>query len=239
MATAHNRAQRTDIAKAVLMPGDPLRAKYIAKTFLSAAVLINDVRNMLGYTGRYRGRRITVMGSGMGCGSMGIYSHELFNKYDCAVIVRAGSCGAYAPDLQLKEIIVEDSCYSESTYARTYSGYEGSIVYPDAELCERLYAQAKQHHALCRKGRVHTSDCFYYKKKEDQIDLFERKGCLGVDMESFALLHNAAIAHKKAGVLLTVSDHPQRKEKLSSEERERSFDEMIEIALDTLWSYAE
>ena len=182
---------------------------------------------------------MTVMGSGMGCGSMGIYSHELFNKYDCEVIVRAGSCGAYAPDLQLKEIIVEDSCYSESTYARTYSGYEGSIVYPDEELSNRLYAQAQQHGALCRKGRMHTSDCFYYKKKEDLEDLCGRKGCLGVDMESFALLHNAAVAGKKAAVLLTVSDHPQRKEKLSREERERSFDEMIEIALDTLWTYAE
>lgn len=239
MATAHNRAQREEIASVVLMPGDPLRAKYIAEKFLSSLVLVNDVRNMLGYTGMYKGKRMTVMGSGMGCGSMGIYSHELFNKYDCEVIVRAGSCGAYAPDLQLKEIIVEDSCYSESTYARTYSGYEGSIVYPDEELSNRLYVQAQQHGALCRKGRMHTSDCFYYKKKEDLEDLCGRKGCLGVDMESFALLHNAAVAQKKAAVLLTVSDHPQRKEKLSSEERERSFDEMIEIALDTLWTYAE
>lgn len=238
MATAHNRAAREEVSKAALMPGDPLRAKYIAEKFLSDVTLINDVRNMLGYTGTYKGKRITVMGSGMGCGSMGIYSHELFHKYDCDVIVRAGSCGAYASDLALKEIIVEESCYSESTYARTYSGYEEQVVYPDQELSERLYAQAIAQGARCRKGRIHTSDCFYYKQKEDLHDLAEVKGCLGVDMESFALLHNAAVAGKRAAVLLTVSDLPQSQEKLSSEERERSFDEMIEIALETLWAYA-
>ena len=150
MATAHNKASQEDIAKAVLMPGDPLRARYIAEKFLDQAVLVNDVRNMFGYTGMYKGKRITVMGSGMGCGSMGIYSHELFNKYDCEVIVRAGSCGAYASDLQLKEVIVADSCYSESTYAKTYSGYEGDIVYPNDELCEQLYQSALQHQACCR-----------------------------------------------------------------------------------------
>ena len=238
MATAHNKASQEDIAKAVLMPGDPLRARYIAEKFLDQAVLVNDVRNMFGYTGMYKGKRITVMGSGMGCGSMGIYSHELFNKYDCDVIIRAGSCGAYAPDLQLKEVIVADSCYSESTYAKTYSGYEGDIVYPNGELCEQLYQSALQHQACCRKGRIHTSDCFYYRKKEDLHDLCDVKGCLGVDMESFALLHNAQTAGKKAAVLLTVSDHPQQKLKLSSDERERSFDEMILIALDVLVRYA-
>lgn len=165
MATAHNKALQEDIAKAVLMPGDPLRARYIAEKFLDQAVLVNDVRNMFGYTGMYKGKRITVMGSGMGCGSMGIYSHELFNKYGCEVIVRAGSCGAYASDLQLKEVIVADSCYSESTYAKTYSGYEGDIVYPNDELCEQLYQSALQHQACCRKGRIHTSDCFYYRKR--------------------------------------------------------------------------
>lgn len=238
MATAHNKALQEDIAKAVLMPGDPLRARYIAEKFLDQAVLVNDVRNMFGYTGMYKGKRITVMGSGMGCGSMGIYSHELFNKYGCEVIVRAGSCGAYASDLQLKEVIVADSCYSESTYAKTYSGYEGDIVYPNDELCEQLYQSALQHQACCRKGRIHTSDSFYYRKKEDLHDLCDVKGCLGVDMESFALLHNAQTAGKKAAVLLTVSDHPQQKLKLSSDERERSFDEMILIALDVLVRYA-
>ena len=236
--TPHNAAVAGNIAQTVLMPGDPLRARYIAEKFLDQAVLVNDVRNMFGYTGMYKGKRITVMGSGMGCGSMGIYSHELFNKYDCEVIVRAGSCGAYASDLQLKEVIVADSCYSESTYAKTYSGYEGDIVYPNDELCEQLYQSALQHQACCRKGRIHTSDCFYYRKKEDLHDLCNVKGCLGVDMESFALLHNAQTAGKKAAVLLTVSDHPQQKLKLSSDERERSFDEMILIALDVLVRYA-
>ena len=176
--------------------------------------------------------------SGMGCGSMGIYSHELFNKYDCEMIIRAGSCGAYAQDLQLKEIIVADSCYSESSYAKTYSGFEGNIVYPDSSLSDELYRQAMQQGLQCRKGRIHTSDCFYYKKKVNIEDLRDQKGCLGVDMESFALLHNAAIAEKRAAVLFTVSDLPQKKEKLSSIERERSFDGMIQIALETLWQHA-
>lgn len=238
MATAHNRAQKEEVAKAVLMPGDPLRAQYIAQKFLTNAVLINDVRNMFAYTGTYKGKRITVMGSGMGCGSMGIYSHELFYKYDCEVIIRAGSCGAYADDLQLKEIIIADSCYSESTYAQTYSGSLEHIVYPDKELSDQLYACALAHQANRRKGRIHTSDCFYHQLKEDLHDLCDVKGCLGVDMESFALFHTAAFTDKKAATLLTVSDLPARKEKLSSEERERSFDEMIEIALDVLWKYA-
>ena len=119
MATVHNSADKEQIASVVLMPGDPYRARYIAGKFLENAALVSEVRGMLAYTGMYKGKRVTVMGSGMGCGSMGIYSHELFNKYDVEVIVRAGSCGAYTMDLDLKDIFIPNSCWSQSTYAQT------------------------------------------------------------------------------------------------------------------------
>lgn len=233
MATVHNSADKDQIASVVLMPGDPYRARYIAQKFLTDAVLVNEIRGMLAYTGKYKGKEVTVMGSGMGCGSMGIYSHELFNKYDVDCIVRAGSCGAYTMDLDLKDIFIPDSCWSQSTYANTYSGYEKDIVEPDPELWKALCKHAK----VYKTGRLHTSDCFYYKKKEDKDLICDQKHCLAVDMESFALLHNAAQANKKAATILTVSDHPLKKEKLTAQEREQNFDSMIHIALDTLVSF--
>ena len=238
MATVHNKASKEEVASVVLMPGDPLRARYIAEKYLQDPALINDVRGMFAYTGLYRGKRITVMASGMGCGSMGIYSHELFNKYDVDIIIRTGSCGAYTMDLALKDLFIPDSCWSQSAYANIYSGSTDDIVYPDPELWADLWESAQQKQLAHKKGRLHTSDCFYYKKKEDKQLICEEKKCLAVDMESFALFHTAAFTDKKAATLLTVSDLPARKEKLSSEERERSFDEMIEIALDVLWKYA-
>ena len=234
MATVHNSADKEQIASVVLMPGDPYRARYIAGKFLENAALVSEVRGMLAYTGMYKGKRVTVMGSGMGCGSMGIYSHELFNKYDVEVIVRAGSCGAYTMDLDLKDIFIPNSCWSQSTYAQTYSGYEKEFVEPDPTLWKSLCEDALNY----KTGCLHTSDCFYYKKKEDKYLICEQKHCLAVDMESFALLHNANQAHKKAATILTVSDHSLKKEKLSVAEREQNFDSMIQIALDTLASFA-
>ena len=142
MATVHNSADKEQIASVVLMPGDPYRARYIAGKFLENAALVSEVRGMLAYTGMYKGKRVTVMGSGMGCGSMGIYSHELFNKYDVEVIVRAGSCGAYTMDLDLKDIFIPNSCWSQSTYAQTYSGYEKEFVEPDPTLWKSLCEHA-------------------------------------------------------------------------------------------------
>lgn len=238
MVTAHNAADVKDIANVVLMPGDPLRAKYIADTYLEDVVLFNEVRNMYGYTGTYRGKRISVMGSGMGCGSMGIYSHELFNKYDVDVILRVGSCGAYTTQLNLLDVLVVDSSWSESTYANTYSGVERDIVYPDHELCNYIQEVAHEHQVSIKVGRIHTSDCFYHKQKEDFALIVNQKNCVGVDMESFALFHNAAEANKKAATLLTVSDHCITKEKASSEAREQNFNDMIQLALLSVLKFA-
>lgn len=238
MATAHNSASKEDIAKVVLMPGDPLRAKYIAEHYLKNSIQFNQVRNMFGYTGYYKGKRISVMGSGMGCASMGIYAHEMFYKYDVDVILRAGSCGAYSNVLDLQDVFVVDSSWSQSTFAHTYSGYEEDVVYPDKDVYSTIIDCAKEHGVICKKGRIHTSDCFYYKVKEDLSEIRDQKGCLGVDMESFALFHVAKEANKKCASILTVSDHSLKKEKLSAEERERNFDQMIQIALDTLVQYA-
>lgn len=238
MATVHNKASKEEVASVVLMPGDPLRARYIAEKYLQDAALINDVRGMLAYTGSYRGKRITVMASGMGCGSMGIYSHELFNKYDVEIIIRTGSCGAYTMDLALMDLFIPDSCWSQSAYASIYSGCTDDVVYPDPELWADLWECAQQKKLAHKKGCLHTSDCFYYKKKEDKHLICEEKNCLAVDMESFALLHNAAIAQKKAATILTVSDHSLLKEKLSAAQRQSGFDEMIEVTLDVLWKHA-
>ncbi len=237
MATAHNSASKEEIAKAVLMPGDPLRAKYIAEQYLKDSVQFNQVRNMFGYTGYYKGKRLSVMGSGMGCASIGIYAHEMFHKYDVDVILRAGSCGAYSNLLDLNDILVVDSSWSQSTFAHTYSGYKGNIAYPDTELYKSIVENAQKHGIRCKEGRIHTSDCFYYRVKEDLSDIRDHKGCLGVDMESFALFHVAKEAKKKSASILTVSDHSLKKEKLSVEEREKNFDKMIQIALDTLLQY--
>lgn len=233
MATAHNAAQLGDIANVVLMPGDPLRAKHIAETYLEHVVQVNDVRNMLAFTGTYQGKPLSIMGSGMGCGSMGIYSHELFYKYDVDVIIRIGSCGAYTTELALLDVLLVEESWSESTYAKTYSGFEGDVVYPSKVLNEQIQACAEELAMDIKHGRIHTSDCFYHKVKEDQVYLTQQQHCLGVDMESFALFHNAMEAGKKAASLLTVSDHPITKEKASREERERNFNKMIILALQT------
>ena len=234
MATAHNKANLGDIAKVVLMPGDPLRAKFIANTYLDDVVQFNDVRNMFGYTGIYKGTKISVLGSGMGCGSMGIYSHELYNKYDVDCILRIGSCGAYSTELDLLDVFLAESVYSESTYAHTYSGENLHIVESDVLLNHRIRECAKEKGIDLKMGRLHTSDCFYHKVKEDLHDLVDVKQCQCVDMESFALFHNAKVAGKKAATLLTVSDHTIKKERISSEERESSFHTMIELALSSI-----
>lgn len=234
MATPHIEAKTNEIAKTVLMPGDPLRAKFIADTFLENVVQFNNVRGMLGFTGTYKGKRISVMGSGMGMPSIGIYSFELFKFYDVENIVRIGSCGAYTADLDLYDVLLVDQAWSESSYASTQAGLKERVeyTYPDKGLNQTIENIAKELNIHVTKGCIHSSDVFYRENFTEYIDVHKEKGAIAVEMESFALFHNAKVLGKKAACLLTVSDNLVTKEETSSEERQNAFTKMMEIALE-------
>ncbi len=233
MSTPHNKAEVGSIAKTVLMPGDPLRAKYIAETFLEDVVQFNSVRNMFGFTGTYKGRKISVMGSGMGMPSIGIYSYELFKFYGVENIIRIGSAGAYTDKLNLFDTVLAESSWSESTFAKTQDGYDKDITYPSEELNARLEKAAEELNIPVIKARIHSSDVFYH---EDNVDgpeqFYNDHGCVCVEMESFALFHNARVLGKKAACLLTISDSLITHQVTTAEERETSFTNMMKIALE-------
>lgn len=233
MSTPHNQANKGDIAKNVLMPGDPLRAKFIAETFFKNVRLVNEVRNMLAFTGTYKDQSVTVMASGMGMPSMGIYSYELFSQYDVEQIIRIGSAGAYVPELKLRDVVLADSVWSESSFAHTQNGYEKDIVMPDLTLNGKILSIAKSLHIPLSLSRVHSSDVFYCENNVDDYREINRKHqCACVDMESFALFHNASVLHKKAACLLTISDSFPLNEKATTEERQMAFTDMMKIALE-------
>lgn len=233
MATPHNQAKKGEIANKVLMPGDPLRAKFIAETFLEDAKLVNEVRNMLAYTGTYQGSPVTVMASGMGMPSMGIYSYELFSQYDVEQIIRIGSAGAYVPELKLRDVVLAESVWSESSFARTQNGYESDIILPGRELNEKIEAVAKRLGIPLAVTRVHSSDVFYCESNVDDYREINRKHqCACVDMESFALFHNANVLKRQAACLLTISDSFPSGEKATANERQTAFTDMMKIALE-------
>lgn len=236
MATPHIAANPGDIAPTLLMPGDPLRAKFIAETFLESPVQFNGVRGMLGYTGSYRGRDVSVMGSGMGMPSIGIYSYELYTKFDVENIIRIGSCGSYSPDLQLFDVLMATGSWSESSFALTQNGYDKDTTYPSETLNQKLKNAAAAAGIALHEGLIHSSDVFYSHEAEEGGKpywkrLFEEKGCLAVEMESFALFHNAAVTDRHAACLLTVSDNFNTAGLISTEEREKSFTNMMQVAL--------
>lgn len=220
------------IAKTVLMPGDPLRAKMIAETFLTDVVVINEVRNMFGYTGKYKGVPVTVMGSGMGMASIGIYSYELFQFYGVENIIRVGSCGAYTKDLNLYDVILVDDAYSESSYAKTMGLTGAKILKADRRLNSRAKKAAEKLEIPLHVGRVHSSDVFYHLNGSVHEERFNKQGCLAVEMESFALFANAKALGKKATCLLTVSDSLVTHAATTAEERQISFTRMMEVALE-------
>ncbi|MCT4631102.1 MAG: purine-nucleoside phosphorylase [Firmicutes bacterium] len=220
------------IAETVLMPGDPLRAKFIAETFLENPVKFNNVRNMFGYTGTYKGKKISVMGSGMGMPSIGIYSYELYNSYGVQNIIRIGSCGAYTDQLDLYDVILASDCWSESSYAKVQSGYDKDVIEATAELNERIIKAAAELEIPLKEGRIHSSDVFYREKFEEFEGIRDEHGCMAVEMESFALFANAKILGKNAACLLTVSDSLVSGEATTSEERQLAFTKMMEIALE-------
>ena len=235
MSTPHNRAENGDFAKTVLMPGDPLRAKFIAETFLQDARLVTDVRGMLGYTGTYQGRPVSVMGSGMGMPSIGIYSYELYTQYGVENIIRIGSAGSYTEKAKLFDVLLATGAYSESNYAAVQSGDTDSTQRPSETLNAALRRSAAAQGIPLIEGVIHSSDVFYRQPSDQKPTYWEilrdEKGCLAVEMESFALFHNAKVLGKNAACLLTISDSFVSPEITTAEQRQTSFTAMMKVAL--------
>lgn len=225
MSTIHINANKDDIAKIVLMPGDPLRAKFIAETYLNDYKLINSTRNMFGYTGYYKNKLITVMSSGMGNASMGIYSYELFKDFDVDKIIRIGTCGSYKKELNLYDIVLVENSYSNSSYGKNLN-YNDNFISSSKEINNIIEENALKCGINIMRGNIHNTDTFY-NSNEDNYN------CLGVEMETFALFVNARILNKKATAILTVSDNLITKDEISSIEREKSTIKMIELALES------
>lgn len=233
MATPHNNAPKGAFAKTVLMPGDPLRAQFLADNFLTDAKLVNTVRNCFGYTGYYKGHLVSVQASGMGMPSIGIYSHELYTHYDVENIIRIGSAGSYSERLDLLDVALVSSSYSDSSYALVHNGYMDHVNYPSVNLNNTILNKASQLNIDCKTCRVHSSDVFYTASSETFVDIAKRTESECVEMESYALFHNAAYLGKNAACLLTISDSFVSSKELSAEERQNSFKTMMVLALET------
>lgn len=235
MATAHNKANPGDIAKTVLMSGDPLRIKKIAEKYLDNPKLVNDVRNIYAYTGTYKGKEVTVMAHGMGIPSMGIYAYELFKFYDVDKIIRLGSCGAYSPDLNLLDIILVNESYTESNFAYELNNENVNTVSSSTRLNNKLKESASKLGINIVEGNVMSTDCFDWYVKDINV-LLDRlpKDLIAAEMESFALFYLAKQFNKEASCLLTVVDSHYKKEELSAEDRESKLDKMSLIALESI-----
>ena len=228
--TPHISARPGDFASTVLMPGDPLRAQYIAQRYLETPVLVNNVRGVQGYTGIYHGKRVSVMASGMGMPSIGIYSHELYNFYGVSSIIRIGSAGMIDQSLRLRDIVAGMSCYTNSSFGRQF-GFEGHLApCADYGLLYKAVEEGAKRGVNLRVGPIFSSDTFY--DESNPSGTLAKLHVLAVEMEGAALYLNAAKAGKKALVLCTISDNPTTGEGLSAEERQTSFHQMMEIALE-------
>lgn len=232
MSTVHIEANKGDIAKKVLMPGDPNRVKYIAQKYLTNPKLVNQVRGELAYTGEYKGKSVTIFSSGMGIASMGIYSYELFNEYDVDEIIRIGTCGSYKEDLKVYDILLATSAFSKTSFD-TESGKENiEIINSSVDLNAKIIDTALMKELNISQGRVFTSEAFY--SNNDDMKEYIDMGCVAVEMETYALLFNAKKFLKKATALLTISDNLITHEEIDSSARERKLDEMIVLALDSI-----
>ncbi len=228
--TPHIEAKAGDFAKTVLMPGDPLRAKFIAETFLTDAKLINNVRGVQGYTGTYKGKRVSVMASGMGMPSIGIYSYELFNFYDVENIIRVGTAGVIRPDLKVRDIVIGQGACTNSSYSRQFDLPGDFAPICSFELLQKAVKAAEDMGIKPVVGNLYSSDTFY----DDSMELskWQKMGVLAVEMEAAALYMNAARAGKNALAICTISDNPFTGEATTSEERQLNFTKMMEIALE-------
>ncbi len=232
MPTPHNSAQAGDFAKTVLMPGDPLRARFIAENFLENPVLVNDVRGIQGYTGLWKGERVSVQASGMGIPSIGIYSWELYNFYGVENIIRVGSAGGLSDNLQLMDMVAASGACTDSNFAHQF-GINGTFApIADYKLLSCAVNCAKERGLELTVGNILSSDNFY-NDGSDGPDQWKKMGVLAVEMESAGLYMTAARTGKRALCLCTISDHLYRSEELTPEQRQSSLTQMIEIALDT------
>lgn len=229
--TPHNAAKAGDIAKTVLMPGDPLRAKFIAETFLTDVTCFNTVRNMFGYTGMYQGKRVSVMGGGMGMPSIGIYSYELFEFYGVENIIRIGSAGGIGDDVKIRDVIIGMGASTNSNYAAQYRLPGTFAPIADFSLLRKAVEAAEAKNINYKVGNILSSDTFYDDNK-DANDSWKKMNVMAVEMEAAALYMNAARLGKKALCILTVSDHVYTGESLSAEDRQLTFRDMMEIALE-------
>lgn len=233
MSTPHINAKYGDFAESVLMPGDPLRAKFIAETFLHNFREITNVRGMLGYTGEFQGKRVSVMGHGMGIPSCSIYATELITQFGVKNIIRVGSCGAVSPHVKLRDIIIGLGACTDSKVNRLrFMGHDFAAI-ADYELVHNTVQVANQKNIPIKVGNLFSTDLFYSPQPE-LFDVMEAYNILGVEMEAAGLYGLAAQYHAKALTICTVSDHIRRGEKLSAEERQSSFKEMITIALESV-----
>ncbi len=234
MSTPHNEANKGDFAKTVLMPGDPLRAKFVAENFLENVKCVNTVRNCLGFTGTYKGVPVSVMASGMGMPSIGIYSYELYNFYDVENIIRIGSAGSYTDKLNVLDVVISESAYSDSTFAKYTNGCEDKVLYPSKKINDVAIVKAKELGINAKLAKVHSADQFYTAPEMGGWKAVkERCGCDCVEMESFALFTNASMLGKNATCMLTISDSFVTAEEISAEARQNSFKDMMKLALET------
>lgn len=228
--TPHIEAKKEDIAKIVIMPGDPLRAKYIAENFLTDYKLVNTIRGMYAYTGFYKNTKITVMAHGMGNPSMGIYSYELFKFYDVENIIRIGTVGAYIDALNLTDLVLVDKTYSETSFGKEQNNSSEKLISSNFKLNEIILDTAKNLDYKVNFGNIHCSDVFY-----SDLDYSSalQYNCLGVEMESYALFHNANVLNKKAACILSVSNSFVKPDELTSDERQTSLNKMILLSLES------
>ncbi len=235
--TPHNNANKGDIAKTVIMPGDPMRAKYIAEKYLKDYRLVNDVRGMYAYTGLYEGKEVTVMAHGMGMPSIGIYAYELYKFYDVLEIIRIGSCGAYLEEMKLFDIILSTAVYSESNFALTLNNDLCHIAYSDEDLNVKIGKVAYKNGIKLYRGMTACLDCFDV-YMTDINKFFDRMPSgvkpIAAEMEAFALFYIAKMLNRKAACLMSVVDSKYIKEVASAEDREKGLDKMIKLALDSV-----
>lgn len=236
LTPAHIDCTKEDIAPIVVMPGDPLRAKYIAENFLSEAKLVSDTRNMFAYTGTYKGVRVTVMGSGMGMPSMSIYAFELFYFFGVEKIIRVGTCGGLIPELNVPDIIVADSAYNEGNFAYSYNGDPTHLVYPSKTLNDKIIEAAKEINLHTYQGTIMSTEQFgFYSDNEHVLARVPKNiKIIAEEMEAFALFHIANSFDKESACILTVVDSKFSEEFMSQDDREKSLNESITLALESI-----